>query len=511
MRKKEILLFFFVGLKFILQYFAIHPVYELHRDEYLHIDLGNHLAWGYTTVPPLTGLISWIIIALGKSVFWVKFFPALFGALTLVVVWKMIEELNGKTFALVLGATGVICSALLRINTLYQPNSLEYLLWTLVFYFVLKYIRLQNPKWIWMTALTFALGFLNKYNIVFLLMGLILALSMTQHRRVFREKQLYMAFLVALLIVTPNLLWQASNGFPVIRHMRTLSETQLVNVDRLGFLRDQVLFFIGSLVTLIAAFVSFFRHPPFKKYRVVLWTFVWVLLIYLLLKAKSYYSIGLYPVLLAFGSVYLEEVLDRGWKLYLRPLALAIPILVVVAVFKVTVPVLSPRQISENPELFRQLGLLRWEDGRDHQLPQDFADMLGWAELGRLVDEAFERIEQKDQTLIHCDNYGQAGAINFYSKKKHGEALSLNADYLYWYPLEQMEIRNVILVQDPFDDDPDREREREFFESVELVGAIENPYAREQGTKVYLLKGAKQSITRILEEEIAKRKKDLDP
>src|SRR5210317_405246 len=133
MRKKRLILFFFILLKFLLQYLSINPVYELHRDEYLHLDLGNHLAWGYTTVPPITGWISFVILSLGKSVFWVKFFPALFGALIIVLVWKIIEELEGNLFALVLGATGVVCSALLRINTLYQPNSLEYLIWTLVF------------------------------------------------------------------------------------------------------------------------------------------------------------------------------------------------------------------------------------------------------------------------------------------------------------------------------------------------------------------------------------------
>ena len=39
----------------------------------------------------------------------------------------------------------------------------------------------------------------------------------------------------------PNLLWQAGNGWPVVTHMRELAETQLVNVERIGFLLEQLL------------------------------------------------------------------------------------------------------------------------------------------------------------------------------------------------------------------------------------------------------------------------------
>ena len=49
------------------------------------------------------------------------------------------------------------------------------------------------------------------------------------------------------------------------------------------------------------------------------WSFVIAISSYLFLKAKAYYAIGLYPVLLAFGSVYLERLLLNGWKRYLRP------------------------------------------------------------------------------------------------------------------------------------------------------------------------------------------------
>lgn len=134
MTKRTIILTFFILLKFVIQFYAINPVYELHRDEFLHLDLGKHLAWGYSSVPPVTAWISFLIQLLGNSVFIIKFIPALFGSLTLVIVWKTIEELKGNLLALILGATCVTFSILIRINTLYQPNSLEYLLWTLFFF-----------------------------------------------------------------------------------------------------------------------------------------------------------------------------------------------------------------------------------------------------------------------------------------------------------------------------------------------------------------------------------------
>ncbi|MGA9270777.1 MAG: glycosyl transferase, partial [Lutimonas sp.] len=121
------------------------------------------------------------------------------------------------------------------------------------------------------------------------------------------------------------------------------------------------------------------------------------------------------------------------------------------------------------------------------------------------VDKAFEKVDRTELTLVQCDNYGEAGAVNFYSKNTTGEALTIDADYMYWYPLDDGEIMNVILVKGPWDEDPERTRERDLVDSIELIGEITNSYAREKGTKVYLLKGAKVSVNEILREEIEKR------
>lgn len=107
MTKKTIILIGFIGLKFLLQFLLLSDDYNLQRDEYLHLDQANHLAWGFESVPPFTSWTSYLIQSLGNSTFWIKFFPALYGALTIFIVWKAIEELEGTLFALVLGATCV--------------------------------------------------------------------------------------------------------------------------------------------------------------------------------------------------------------------------------------------------------------------------------------------------------------------------------------------------------------------------------------------------------------------
>ena len=87
---------------------------------------------------------------------------------------------------------------------------------------------------------------------------------------------------------------------------------------------------------------------------------------------------------------------------------------------KLVYPILTPEQIRKNAASFEKLGLLRWEDGKNHNLPQDFADMLGWHEMADKALEAYQMIpeDERDSTLIICDNYGEAGALNFYDRGK---------------------------------------------------------------------------------------------
>ncbi len=156
--------------------------------------------------------------------------------------------------------------------------------------------------------------------------------------------------------------------------------------------------------------------------------------------------------------------------------------------FNVLFPVLSPQVIQQKAKKFRALGLLHWEDGQDHALPQDFADMLGWREMAALALKAYEEVPEPSRahTLVICGNYGQAGALNYYGDGKLPFALSFNADYIFWFPpLEGLQY--IILVDD---EEPDEHAHR-FSTSIEKIGQVSNPLAREYGTGVYLLKGIK--------------------
>ena len=504
MTKKTLILFGFIAVKFALQYILISPNYELHRDEYLYLNQAHHLDWGFLTVPPLTSLISKVIFLLGNSVFWIKFFPALLGALTLFVVWKSIEALKGTLFALLLGATCILFSVLLRLNTLYQPNSLDVLSWTTFYFVVIKFIKTEKIKWLYIGAAIFAIGFLNKYNIVFLLIGLIPAALLSNQRNVFAKKQLYIVIFLGVLLILPNLIWQYANHFPVIHHLKELSDTQLVNVDRLDFLKNQLLFFIGSFFVIIAALVGLLFYKPFGPYKSFFFTFFLTLIVFIYFKAKDYYAIGLYPIYIAFGSVFLANLLTDGWRKYLQPVAIAIPVLLFIPVFSIGFPNKSPEYIIQHSKKYQDLGLLRWEDGKNHALPQDYADMLGWKELARKVDSVYLKLPDKDKTLVLCDNYGQAGAINYYTTQKI-QSVSFNADYLNWFDLTK-HYDNLIRVKEENGKKTELQTTSPYFQTAMMADSITNTYARECGTTIFAFTGAKIDIRNRIKVEINKKK-----
>lgn len=502
--KKYIILICFICLKFILQYSLISPEYELQRDEFLHLDQANHLAWGYLSIPPVTSWISYIIKLLGNSVFWIKFFPASFGALTIFVVWKAIEELKGNRFALILGTSCITFSVLFRLNTLYQPNSLDVLCWTLLFYFIIKYLNSNKPKWLYLIGVTFAIGFLNKYNLAFLILGIIPAILLTKERKIFADKKLYYGIALAFLLILPNLIWQFNNNFPVVHHMKELSETQLVNVNRWTFIRSQFLFFPGTFIVVIFGLFALLRHQQFERYRLFFWTFFITIGIFLFLKAKDYYAIGVYPIYFAFGSVYLSKLLENKAGKIMKPIVFILVIVSFIPVYNVAYPNKSPEYIANNPDKYRKFGMLTWEDGEEHQLPQDFADMLGWKELARKVDSVYVSSPNPKHTLILCDNYGQAGAINYYSKNGL-RAVSTNADYINWFDLDT-KYYNLIRVKQAWERKKEWKATSPYFQQSIIADSVTNKYAREYGTTIFSFINAKIDINERIKKEVEEEK-----
>lgn len=504
MTKKTLILIAFIVLKFVLQYVLISSEYDLQRDEYLHLDQAHHLAWGYLSVPPLTSWFSLLIVLLGNSVFWVKFFPALFGALTLFIVWKTIETLKGNLYALILGATGILFSSLLRINMLYQPNSFDVLSWTVFYYICILYFKTEKPKYLYFAAIVFAYGFLNKYNILFLLIGLLPALLLSKQRKILKEKNLYFALILGFLLILPNLLWQFNNQFPIVHHMKELAETQLVNVDRIGFLKEQLLYFIGSFLVIVTGLYGLLYYKPFENYKFFFAALFFTLFVFIYFKAKAYYAIGLYPVYIAFGSVFLGESLKTGWKRFLKTVFILLPLLFFIPMYNLAFPNKSPEYIFKHPEKYKKLGMLRWEDGKDHELPQDFADMLGWKELARKTDSIYSSLPDKEKTLVLCDNYGQAGAINYYSKTGI-KAVSFNADYVNWFNLK-IAYKNLIRIKEFEIESNEFKETSPYFEQGKIVGEITNKYAREYKTTIFVFTNAKININKRIEHEIKEAK-----
>ncbi|GAA4132731.1 hypothetical protein GCM10022250_25840 [Flavobacterium chungbukense] len=286
--------------------------------------------------------------------------------------------------------------------------------------------------------------------------------------------------------------------------MRELAETQLVNVNLADFIKDQILFFIGGLLVILAGLYALIFYKPLKKYQVFFASFVFTLFIFIYFKAKAYYVIGLYPIYLAFGAVFLSEVLNDGWKRYLKPVFIVIPILLFIPMYDIAFPNKSPEYIVAHSEKYQKLGMLRWEDGKDHQIPQDFADMLGWKELARKTDSLYALLPNQKETIVICDNYGQAGAINYYSKKGI-KAVSFNADYVNWFNLK-IQYKNLIRVKE-FDETNEELKETgPYFEKAFIGGQITNQYAREYGTTIFVFTNAKIDINKRLEQEIKEEK-----
>ena len=480
-KKIDPVIIFLAVLKLVLPFLLINSAYELQRDEYLYYEQGHHLALGYLENPPLIGLLSWLSSLAGGSVMAIKFWPGLIGAFTLLLTAAITRELGGGRFAQFLAALSMILTAYLRIHILYQPNCLEIFSWCLSIYFLVRYCNSQRNKYLYWLAFAIAMGWWGKYSILFLAIALVLAVILSKYRKLLLHKHFWMAFLMGIILIAPNIFWQWNHNWPLVHHMDELRDTQLKYINKGDFIKEQFLMLLPYLIVWIWGLAWLLKH---KTYAII--AYIYIIFIGLLMfgSGKGYYALGAYPMLIAAGSVAIEKFsFNKHWFRY------AITILVLILglpVVPLLLPVYSPESMARFNKKYNieSLGLLKWEDQQNHPLQQDYADMIGWKELATKANNAYQQLPDstKKTTVVYCRNYGQAGALKYFGPSGFREkVISDNGTFLLWIP-KDLTFENLLFVGShmPGHDDVVFQH----FKSVSVADSVTNDLSRQFGDKI---------------------------
>ena len=469
--------------------------YGYFRDELYYIACGRHLALGYVDQPPLSILLLHLSqVLLGNSLSAIRLLPALAGAATVAITGLIARELGGRAWAIALGCAGSLCVLFnLAVGNFFSMNAFEPLFWMGCVYLLVRIINGGSPTlWLWFGVLL-GLGLENKHSTAFFAAGIFVALLLTPERRHFAKKWIWFGGLIAFAIALPNILWQLQNHWPTYELLSNIARSDKnVALSPAQFILQQIIFMNpGTLPLWLSGLIWVFGSRDGRRYMALGIIYLVILAEFIILHGKSYYLAPTYPMLLAAGSVAVERVFANRLR-WCKP-ALLVLILATGALFApLAVPILPPAKLVAYMRAIA-LQLQRTETSHTAPLPQIFADQFGWQEMVASVAHVYHHLRPEDEksAAIFCQNYGEAGALDFFgSKFGLPPAICGHQNYFLWGPRDWT--GEVALVLDTRDD-----RAREQFASVEDLGQIVSsqwamPFERR--THVYLCHDLKANV-----------------
>lgn len=488
------LLGLFALIKIVL-HLAVLGRYGIFRDEFYYLACARNLDWGYVDHPPLSLAIlaAWTAL-FGDGMLALRLPAIIVGAATVFLTGLLARELGGGRFAQALACLSVLIAPLfLAIANFYSMNVFDQLCWVVLACILARYCNTADPRWWIPFGIVAGLGLQNKISVLFLGFGVVVALLLTHHRAVFRKKELWLGGALALLIFLPHLIWQAAHGAPTLEFMH--NATTLKNTAT-----SPIQFFLGLVVEMhplnallwLAGLGFALVHPIGKRYRLLGLAFIAVFLVFSLNNGKVYYLAPAMPIALALGAVAWEHWLGQrtAWRA-----ALITPLAVFgIALLPMSLPVLSPEGLVR----FQQtIGLAptQMERGANSAFPQHFADRFGWEELAAFVAENYAPLASTPNapTVIMVSNYGEAGALEYYSDTYTLPRVACgHNNYHLWGPGDFS--GDTFLAYGI-----DRDRLETYCESVEEIARFKHPHVMpyQNDQPLFLCTGLKQPIDQL--------------
>jgi hypothetical protein len=438
----------------VLLELAVSGRYSYQRDELYFLVCGQHLAFGYVDQPPLAPALARLSAELfgTSSLAGLRVIPALCLGLLVGLTAAMARHLGAGNLGRILA--GLACatsSEYLAAAHVLTTTILDYSFWALTLYFTVGLLASQDVRWWPAIGLAVGVGLDAKWNVGFLVVGLVIALAVSGSRQLLFNRYALAAGFIAIGVGSPDLIWQALHGWPNIAVFRALQATASHN--RVVFWPVQVTYTGIALTPVwIAGVVWCLRNPAAARFRALGVAAVLVLALVFAGGGKPYYCGGIFTVLFAAGAVPLEHFVSKRRGLRRSGVAAGAIVLSGLVFLPLAIPVLSAR-VLETSRL------------RHIAYPVDDAN---WPGLVRVVAGAYFALPgaERSSTTLLTGNYSQAGALDVLGRSS-GLPVAYDGQNNYWsWGPPHVADRSVLAVGV----DPDLLRR--FFKSVRRVAVL---------------------------------------
>jgi hypothetical protein len=487
----------YVALVRIVLYLIAGPNYGYFRDELYYLACGEHPAWGYVDQPPLIAWIAWFLQhTIGTSIWALRLLPALAGAATVIIAGALARELGGRRWAMFLASLAALMApVLLALSHLFTMNAFDPLLWTAIGYLVVRIVKAGNEH-LWLAA-GFLVGItiLNKYGVIFWLFGLFVGILLTPLRRCLGHRWLWIGCALATAIALPNFFWQWRRRFPFLQLMHNVRQSgRDISLSLLPYLKAQaeMLGYIAAILVLFG--LLFFFSKQGRLFRSLGWAYLVFLVEMMVLHGKMYYVAPVYPIMFAAGAVWIEHATERKLWIWAKP-ALALGIIAISGIYAPTIlPILSvPHFLAYEHKM--GIEQQKFENQPQGVLPQIYADMFGWEEIAQREAAYYHTLspEEQSKTAIFANNYGDAGAIDFFGPR-YGlpKAIGNHQSYWIWGPRQYTGESLIVLG------DGDERNMQTKCASYSVIGHTDYPLSRpDEWLPIYHCRGFKWNLQEI--------------
>ncbi len=370
---------------------ALSPLYGYHRDELYFRMLPP--AWGYTDQPPLMPLLAHIVTALfGDSVVALRVVALVCAVASLPLLALVTREVGGGRLAQAFTVWGMAGATMtLLFGHLLLTASLDLVVWPSALLFAIRaLLRGAGAWWLAAGAVVGASTF-NKLLVAVLMAGIALGLALCGPWRWFRSGWLYGGVALAMLIAVPNIVYQATHGWPQLAMGAALGQHNAgeVRVMMWPFL----VLLPGPILAVfwIVAIVAILRRRSWRPLRLLVVTFAVVVAFVFAAGTQFYYTAGILAVLTAVGAVPVADwARTRGRRIAVGVL-LGVNALGCAATSLPLVPA----------TWFGASGLASVNSAT--------ADTVGWE---RYVQQISDVAKTARADAVIASNYGEAGAID---------------------------------------------------------------------------------------------------